>query len=389
MTAQQQFVNARTAPAGIVDPGAYSTAVGSLTNLPSIGGTLGGHHRRHVRLRPSGVSRLPVQLERRQRARHRPDHRPRDRQRRRHLGRGRRRRRLAAESPAPTNWTADQQWPALALLRRPRVLERRPLVRHRRGQHRRRRAMSAPASTCSRTRRTNATLDAGRRQRARVDHDRRAALRRDRQPVWAATLRGVWWHSTLVATRAVDACVRGEPGQPAERRSSAFTRARLTDRTRRRSERHVVRRRRRRTRTSSTTSRSTRRTRTTSIAAIGWRSGDTYNGFYETTDGGTLGEDQPDRRACPPTTSATSTFAFAADGSKLYAINQSPTLLNKPTGTVNSYLDGIYVSNSGSSPARGRRSPTRTKLANSGSALKQRSAARATARASRPGTTSS
>ena len=40
-------------------------------------------------------------------------------------------------------------------------------------------------------------------------------------------------------------------------------------------------------------------------------------------------------------TSATSTFAFAKDGSKLYAINQSPTLLNKLTGTVNSLLDGI------------------------------------------------
>ena len=41
------------------------------------------------------------------------------------------------------------------------------------------------------------------------------------------------------------------------------------------------------------------------------------------------------------------TFAFAADGSKLYAINESPTLLNKATGNVNSLLDGVYVSNTG------------------------------------------
>ena len=38
MTGQQQFVNARTAPAGIVNPGAYSAAVAALNNLPPIGG---------------------------------------------------------------------------------------------------------------------------------------------------------------------------------------------------------------------------------------------------------------------------------------------------------------------------------------------------------------
>ena len=65
------------------------------------------------------------------------------------------------------------------------------------------------------------------------------------------------------------------------------------------------------------------------------------------------------------------TFAWAKDASKLYAINQSPTLLNKASGTVNSYLDGIYVSHNGSITGPWNKIATSTKLANSGSALKQ------------------
>mgnify|MGYP003353055609 CR=1 FL=1 len=42
-----------------------------------------------------------------------------------------------------------------------------------------------------------------------------------------------------------------------------------------------------------------------------------------------------------------SVVAFSKNGDRLYAMNQSPRLLFKPTGTVNSYLDGIYVSRSG------------------------------------------
>ena len=65
------------------------------------------------------------------------------------------------------------------------------------------------------------------------------------------------------------------------------------------------------------------------------------------------------------------TFAWAKDASKLYAINQSPALLNKATGTVNSYLDGIYVSPNGSITGPWNKVATSTKLASSGSALKQ------------------
>jgi hypothetical protein len=108
------------------------------------------------------------------------------------------------------------------------------------------------------------------------------------------------------------------------------------------------------------------------IAAIGWRSGDTYNGFYETNDysaGGWV-KINPGG-AMPANDIGYVTFAFAADGSKLYAINQSPTLLNKPVGTVNSFLDGVYVSNTASAAGPWDKIATSQKLANSGSALKQ------------------
>ena len=104
-----------------------------------------------------------------------------------------------------------------------------------------------------------------------------------------------------------------------------------------------------RTRTSSTTSRSTRRTRTTSSPRVGWRSGDTYNGFYESTDGGDhLDEDQPDGRPIDANDIGNVTFACSADGTKLYVDQPVAAAAEQAGGTVNSYLDGIYVSNNGS-----------------------------------------
>lgn len=107
------------------------------------------------------------------------------------------------------------------------------------------------------------------------------------------------------------------------------------------------------------------------VAALGWRSGDTYNGFYESTDGGQSWHKINPTGAMSGDDIGYVTFAFAADGSKLYAINQSPRLLNKPTGTTNSYLDGVYVSNNGSPTGPWTKIATSEKLAGSGSALKQ------------------
>jgi hypothetical protein len=102
------------------------------------------------------------------------------------------------------------------------------------------------------------------------------------------------------------------------------------------------------------------------ILAIGWRSGDTYNGFY-TKQGGTwqktvLAGDI----ASDAANVGTVTFASSADGSKYYAIEQSPTQLNT---NPDSGLQGIYVSNSGSPSGPWTMVADYHKLAASGSAL--------------------
>jgi sugar lactone lactonase YvrE len=107
------------------------------------------------------------------------------------------------------------------------------------------------------------------------------------------------------------------------------------------------------------------------IAAIGWRSGAAYNGFYESTDGGTTWNKVNPTGGLTSADVGYANFAYSADGKKLYMINQSPALLNKATGTVNSYLDGIYVSNNGNPAGPWTKIADSQKLANSGSALKQ------------------
>jgi hypothetical protein len=107
------------------------------------------------------------------------------------------------------------------------------------------------------------------------------------------------------------------------------------------------------------------------IAALGWRSGDTYNGFYESFDAGFSWTKVNPTGSIPADDIGYVTFAMSADGNKLYATNQSPALLNKLAGNVNSFLDGIYVSNSGSPSGPWSKIADTQKLANSGSALKQ------------------
>jgi hypothetical protein len=109
------------------------------------------------------------------------------------------------------------------------------------------------------------------------------------------------------------------------------------------------------------------------IAAAGWRGGDTYNGFYESTDGGGTWTRINPGGAINPADIGYATFAFASDGSKLYVINESVKLYNQGTGTAaaNSLLDGIYVSNTGNPTGPWNKIADSTKLANSGSALKQ------------------
>jgi len=70
------------------------------------------------------------------------------------------------------------------------------------------------------------------------------------------------------------------------------------------------------------------------IAEAAWRGGDTYNGFYESTDAGASWTKINPGGAINPQDIGYATFAFAADGSKLYVINESVKLYNQGTGTA-------------------------------------------------------
>jgi hypothetical protein len=105
------------------------------------------------------------------------------------------------------------------------------------------------------------------------------------------------------------------------------------------------------------------------VAAAGWRSGDTYNGFYESKDRGATWTKVNLGGGLDKIDVGNVTFAFAADGSKLYAINQSPKLINSLSTFGNTVLDGIYVSNSGKPTGPWNKIASADKLAASGSAL--------------------
>jgi hypothetical protein len=105
------------------------------------------------------------------------------------------------------------------------------------------------------------------------------------------------------------------------------------------------------------------------IAAIGWRSGDTYNGFYETKDytQGPSGWKRLDvvlGAIKNSTDIGYTTFAFSKDGGRLYAMVQQPSKIN---GSSN--LAGIFVSRTGSPLGPWNQIANHTQLLQSGSAL--------------------
>ncbi|SES27864.1 hypothetical protein SAMN05216199_2726 [Pedococcus cremeus] len=105
------------------------------------------------------------------------------------------------------------------------------------------------------------------------------------------------------------------------------------------------------------------------IAAIGWRSGDTYNGFYETKDF-TKGPSSWQKLSVTlggiTNTSDVgyTTFAFSKTGDRLYAMVQQPS---KIAGS--SSLAGIFVSKTGSPNGPWNQIANQQQLHNSGSAL--------------------
>lgn len=107
------------------------------------------------------------------------------------------------------------------------------------------------------------------------------------------------------------------------------------------------------------------------VADIAWRGGDTYDGFYRSDDAGKTWAKVNPTGAINPKEIGNAEFSYSADGSKLYTVVESTVLYAKATGTVNSYLAGVYVSNSGSVDGPWTVIADSQKLAGSGSALKQ------------------
>ncbi|NUS14144.1 MAG: glycosyl hydrolase [Streptomyces sp.] len=102
------------------------------------------------------------------------------------------------------------------------------------------------------------------------------------------------------------------------------------------------------------------------MLAVGWRSGDTYNGFYTKQNGvwtrvSSLGE-----LPAGAGDVGNVTFARSADGSRYYAIDQSPAALSAGAETN---LAGVFVSRSGSPLGPWTRIADADTLAASGSAL--------------------
>jgi len=102
------------------------------------------------------------------------------------------------------------------------------------------------------------------------------------------------------------------------------------------------------------------------IANCAWRDGAPYNGFYLSTDGGqTFGEVNPTGSLNPEDVGRT-TFAYARDGSKLYALVES---MAHYTHSLQTALGGIFVSPSGQVGGPWTRIATSGELGNSSSAL--------------------
>jgi hypothetical protein len=106
----------------------------------------------------------------------------------------------------------------------------------------------------------------------------------------------------------------------------------------------------------------------TILAVLGWRNGSAYNGFYVSRTGGGAGSFT---RITPTgdidaSDIGRTTLAYAADGSRLYAIIESPALLLAGAATN---LQGVYVSASGDPAGPWTLIADSDKLGASGSAL--------------------
>ncbi|MCU1588924.1 MAG: glycosyl hydrolase [Frankiales bacterium] len=103
--------------------------------------------------------------------------------------------------------------------------------------------------------------------------------------------------------------------------------------------------------------------------AYAFGGGGAKNGFYLSNDTGATWTQVNPGGAINPKEIGVTEFAYSADGRKLYAVVESTVLVNK--AGADTALAGVYVSNSGDVAGPYSQIANTTKLANSGSAMKQ------------------
>jgi hypothetical protein len=101
------------------------------------------------------------------------------------------------------------------------------------------------------------------------------------------------------------------------------------------------------------------------LANVAWRSGAGYNGFYQSTDGGTTWAKINPQGAINPKDVGNATMQYAADGSQLYVVLESPAAVNSGAASA---LQGVYVSPSGAAAGPYNQIANSSVLAQSGSA---------------------
>jgi hypothetical protein len=101
------------------------------------------------------------------------------------------------------------------------------------------------------------------------------------------------------------------------------------------------------------------------LANVAWRSGAAYNGFYLSRDGGTTWSKINPLGAINPKDVGNSTLKYSADGSKLYVVMESPAALNSGAASA---LAGVYVSKNGAAAGPYSQIANPSTLAQSGSA---------------------
>ena len=101
------------------------------------------------------------------------------------------------------------------------------------------------------------------------------------------------------------------------------------------------------------------------LANVAWRSGAAYNGFYLSRDGGTTWTKTNPLGAINPKDIGNATLQYSADGSQLYVVLESPAALISGKASA---LAGVYVSKSGDAAGPYSLIANPSTLAQSGSA---------------------